>query len=180
MCYYEQYMERLRSSGKGPEKKYYEHERLGRFEIEEVRVLKPSDIGNIDRAFIQTESGNRYMIRHSESRGGSLVIYNERESAFKSAGAHPFLIRQNTIAEVGLPLNILVEDEKEVSKTEWRSTPITRIEIRRGVETAIRDAAKGRGHSGFGAVLAEAIKEQVRGPDTSEPEETDPLNHFKG
>jgi hypothetical protein len=174
-------MERLRSSGKKLEKKHYDHETPGKFEIEEVQVLKPSDIGDMDRAFIQTECGNRYMIRHSESRGGSLVIYNERESAFKPGGAHPFFVRQNTIAEVGLQLNILAEDENESSRNEWRSTPIARIEIRRGVEAAIRAAVKGRGRSGLGTALAAAIKEQVKegGRETSGPEEIDPLKHFR-
>jgi hypothetical protein len=153
-------MENLRPAAKGKDAEYYKHEPLGKFETEEVRELRPADVGNMDRAFIYTKSGNRYMIRHSESRGGNLVIYNERDSAFASAGAHPFFIRGNMIAEVGFPLSVLAEVEKGSSRNEWKSTQITRIEIRRGVEAAIRNAVKGQTTGGLGAALAETIKDQ--------------------
>jgi hypothetical protein len=167
-------------ASKSPEKKFYNHNQLGRFEVVERPALRGADVGLDDRAFLHTESGNRYMVRHSKSRGESLVIYNEREGGFKTEGAHTFFVRgQSPIAEIGKPINVLVETAGP--NMEWRSTPVTRIEIRRGVERAVRDAvSSNEGAGGWGAALAGAIGERADNHARDRADtEIDPLEHFK-
>lgn len=149
-----------------PQKSTYESS-LGSFETDEVRQLQASDIGTDDRAFVSTMSGNRYMLRHSQSRGEALVIYSERDG-FDEAHARPFRVRQGTdaIATVGAPLNYFaITDEEKQTGNEVTSTEVTRIEIRRGIEAAIRKAGEGRG--GFGGI-ADALKAQTHGRRTGQ------------
>jgi hypothetical protein len=157
---------------KFPSKKSTYESPLGSFEVDEFTALQPGDIGPGDRAFVHTKSGNRYMLRHSKSRGGELVIYNEREG-FDAEHARPFRIRQgsNAIATVGAPLNYFaIMNEKEQTGGEVASTEVTRIEVRRGLDEAANAADKGS--EGLGSI-ADALKEAVRGrrrigPDSSE------------
>jgi hypothetical protein len=106
------------------------------------------------------------MLRHSQSRSGQLVIYNEREGGFIAESGHPFLIKRGsaTIAEVGQPLEyFVITDEKKRTGTPVSSTRIKRIEIRRGLETAIRlSAPEQESDVGF-QNIAEALKDAAGG-----------------
>jgi hypothetical protein len=166
-------------------KEVYESQ-LGNFEVDVVPELRSQDIGNDDRALIMTESGNRYMIRHSKGRGESLVIYNERDEGFNAKNAHPFLIRNEAgnrgpIARVGRSLNVFViMDEKANTGSEWNSTLVSRIEIRRGIEAAIRKEVS-RQNSGEGGNLFEGIVNAMSGlvgdaRSTAGEQETDPFD----
>lgn len=151
--------------------------RLGRFEVDVVSELRSENVGTADRAFIMTESGNRYMVRHSKGRGEELVIYNERKGGFVAEAAHPFMVRneggkKGPIARIGQPLNVLT------SNGEWRSTKVVKIEIRRGVEAAVRKAVveqRGKDSSLFGGI-AKAIGDQAGGARTSVEKDVDPLD----
>jgi hypothetical protein len=124
-------MEKLPSSDKSHESPH------DSFEVVELPSLSPADVGNDDRAFIYTESGNRYMVRHSKSRGGALVIYNEREGGFFAENAHPFRARSNTLASVGQSFEYFaITDEASQEGNMATSTKITRIEVRRGLDKA--------------------------------------------
>ncbi len=117
---------------------------LGRFEVLEPSVLRAIDIGNADRAFIHTLSGNRYMIRHSKTRGGALIIYNERDGGFGPENGHPFRVASEEIGVVGQPLKywkISDESGPQPRGVMYNSTVINRIEIRKGFEAAVEAAA---------------------------------------
>jgi hypothetical protein len=123
-----------------PPKKYYESE-LGKFEVDEPSVLTEGDINAGDRAIITTRSGNRYMVRRSESRGGAIMIYNERTGF---SDGYPIVPEGKDIATVGENLNVfLALDEKNKKGTRWQSTEVQKIEIRRGLDTAVKEAASG-------------------------------------
>jgi hypothetical protein len=129
----------------------------------EINTLTSSDIRSEDRAFIYTESGNRYMLRHSKSRGGALTIYNEREGGFSAESGHLFMIRKGNIAiaEVGKSLNYFAmsNEHKDNTGEEVLSTRVTRIELRRGLEARVaRRAAEQEAEGGFGGI-ANVVKE---------------------
>jgi hypothetical protein len=112
---------------------------LGKFEVKNLDKIASKDIEDADRAFIFTVSGNRYMLRHSKTRNGSLVIYNEREgNGFRNENGRPFLIEGDSIAKVGEPMRYF-EITDEINKMgNWaNSTAIVRIEIRKGFDAAI-------------------------------------------
>lgn len=157
---------------------------LGKFEVDVVPEIRSEDIGADDRAFILTQSGNRYMIRHSKGRSEALVIYDERKEGFDANAAHPFMVRKENgqkgpIARVGIPLNVFaITDEKTEKGTEWNSTPVTRIEIRRGIEAAIRKVTAAQGTDGeslFGGI-ANAIARMGDARSTPAAEEVNPLD----
>lgn len=130
------------------------------FELVEARSLAASDIRADDRAFIHTSSGNRYMLRHSRSRNGQLVIYNEREGGFSAESARPFLVKRGApaIAEVGRPLQYFaITDEQTGAGIAATSTTVNRIEIRRNLERAVQSGAEGRGPSGAFREIARSI-----------------------
>jgi hypothetical protein len=158
---------------------------LGKFEVEVVPELRSEDIGNDDRAFIETESGNRYMVRHSKSRGESLVIYNEREGGFDASGAHPFMLRNEAgvrgpIARIGQPLNVFAITEEKTGKgNEWKSTNVNRIEIRRGIEAAIRETVSQQNNPDAQSLfkgIATAMGRMGDAHSSPEREEVNPLD----
>lgn len=164
-----------------PHRQVYEKEGLGRFEVDDLNAIDASDVKPGDRAIISTQSGNRYMLRHSDSREGQLVIYSERDG-FDAAHAHPFMIRRrSSIAEIGKPMNIFaITDEQTNAGTEWTSTPVTRIEVRRGLDAAIKEAERQNQSGGIGTMMANMVKEQVSGNAKRDHNDTpDPYTHFK-
>lgn len=105
----------------------------------ELKSLKVNDIHSGDHAMISTVSGNRYMLRHSQSRG-KLLIYNHREGRFSAESGHPFMIRRGTsvIAELGKSLDYFaIINEMDGTGNAYSSTPVRRIEVRCGLEVAI-------------------------------------------
>jgi|SRR3989344_2242780 len=168
---------------KTSQKKFYENEHLGKFEVVELQALNPADIHDEDRAFIHTASGNRYMLRHSRGRNNKLVIYNEQKGGFKAEDAHSFYTRKDSaIAEVGKPFNVLaITDEQKNTTSEWTSTAVTRIEVRRGIEAAIRNAVSRQTSGSWGTALAEAVAEQAgpRAVTSTDAPDVDPLKKFK-
>ncbi len=130
-------------------------------EVVELQFLSPADIDTDDRAFIHTESGNRYMVRHSKGRGGELVIYNEREGKFSPESGHPFLIRSKTFASVGQPLEYFsVLDETTRRGSEVTTTKVTRIEVRKGLDKIAESEGRRMGRG-----IADMLKQEVRGKD---------------
>jgi hypothetical protein len=102
------------------------------YEVVDINILNPDLIEQNDRAFITTKSGNRYMVRRSKSRGGALTVYNEREGF--SVGL-PLHNQNETITRITEPMKLWVvtDEEKQLGK-EIKSTEITAIEIRKGVD----------------------------------------------
>jgi len=128
-------------------------------ELVNLESLSGSDIREEDRAFIYTESGNRYMLRHSRARAGQLVIYDEREGGFSADNARQFLIKRGSsaIAELGRPLQYFaITDERTGTGAPVSSTIVTRIEIRRNLERHIRSHAAEPG--GAFRIIAETMR----------------------
>ena len=101
------------------------------FKVDEPSVLNPDDIEDGDRVFVKTESGNRYMIRHSKSAGGALKIYNEKADSFKLG--YPLYHQGQPIAEVGERFDFMIVTEKNLA-TGYGATEVIGIEIRRGFD----------------------------------------------
>jgi hypothetical protein len=116
--------------------------KIGTFEVLLPDKISKSDIGDDDRVFIVTQSGNRYMFRHSQSRGGELVMYNERKGGFESENAHPFMIpdiQKDVIATKGSPFIYFDFTDEEQGTGEWvQSSTVTKIELRKGHEAGVR------------------------------------------
>ena len=106
------------------------------FQVDKPEILNFSDIEDGDRVFIKTQSGNRYMIRHSKSRSGALMVYNEKTSGFKIG--KPLYIKENIIAEVGKDFDFITIDEKNKNMgNKSHATEVVEIEIRRGFDDFI-------------------------------------------
>ncbi len=128
------------------------------FEIDEPGVLNASDIQRGDRVLVTTESGNRYMLRRSESRNGALMISNERQSNFNTF--YPLHNPSETLAEVGKSMEFTaVTDEEKYLGSKMNSSTITHIEIRRGLDKAINNAPEGAGAKS----IADMLKDHVSG-----------------
>ena len=112
------------------------------FVVDRPQILNSDDIENGDRVFVRTQSGNRYMLRHSKSRGGSLMIYNEKADGFKAG--YPLHQKGNSIAEVGNEFDfIIVTDEEKNIGTKRHATEVVEIEIRRGFDEFIQNTNRG-------------------------------------
>ena len=167
-----------------PRKESYDSP-IGKFEVDIVPELHSANIGLGDRAFVTTESGNRYMIRHSKGRREALVIYDEKKEGFAAEAAHPFMTRKEEggkgpVARVGRPLNLFAITEEQTGKgVEWRSTKVTRIEIRRALEAAIRKVSAEQGNASsenIFAGIAAAMGTLGHAHSSAEPEEINPLD----
>lgn len=111
-----------------------------KFEVERPGVLTVDDIRNGDRAFVMTESGNRYMLRRSKSANGAIKIYNEKKDKFQQGYE---LYNQGEIARVGEGFNFVMS----LSQTEgqkYSATRVVGIEIRRGIDDAIENSGEER------------------------------------
>lgn len=131
-------------------------------EIEHVKLLRGSDVTRDDRVLITTESGNRYMIRYSESKPGKLKIHNEK-NGFKDGQfladdkARPLSL-DAVIAEVGKPIlyNTYHDSDKSFHPG-GASSRVTEIEIRRGLEKLIREGAPEVTMGGLAQMLIKAV-----------------------
>ena len=84
------------------------------FEVDDVNILNQLDIQRGDRVLITTNSGNRYMIRRSESRDGALMISNEKESNFNVF--YPLYNQGEAIAEIGKIMECKITNKKTILK----------------------------------------------------------------
>lgn len=161
-------------SSRNPQKRY-EHPQLGSFEVVELNAIKGSDVESGDRGFIHTESGNRYMLRHSKSRGGALIIYSERDGGFEDGTGHPFGIRKEAtaIATVGRPLEYFeITDETSGRGSVVTSTNVTRIEVRKGFEAAIEKAVHEQAQGPQPINPGQMLREAVRGRRPEPPKKS--------
>lgn len=121
------------------------------FKVEKPDQLNPDNINPEDRVFITTKSGNRYMIRRSKSRGGALMVYNEKADGFKAG--YPIALDKGSTVEVGQDFNfIAVNDEKKGLGQKYHATEIMEIEIRRGLDKFIEEESSENNENDFGSV----------------------------
>lgn len=115
-------------------------ESVGPEQRERVTTLKVGDVGMHDRVFIITESGSRYMIRRSKSRGGGLMIYKEESAGFQTG--YPLRPSkenqskgQDFVAQVGESFNFaFVTNEKDNVGRQMKSTNVKEIELRKNAD----------------------------------------------
>ncbi len=128
------------------------------FEIDKVATLEVSNIQRGDRVLVVTESGNRYMLRRSESRNGALMISNERESHFNTF--YPLYQPREVFAEVGKVMEFMaVTNEQKSLGSTFTSSKIIDIEIRRGLDKATNNTPQTISVKG----IADMLRDQVRG-----------------
>lgn len=116
---------------------------VGDFETLKPNELKVEDIKSGDRVIVSTASGNRYMFRRSVSAGGRVKVYNEKEGDFKTGDGHLCMIRDESngiVAKIGESLSLGVEVGDKIEP--WKSTPVTEIEVRIGIDNVIKDLPK--------------------------------------
>jgi hypothetical protein len=106
------------------------------YEVLDKRYISADAISIGDRAFIGTESGNRYMIRRSRSHSDALMIYSER-TAF---GDGYVLLASTDLAEIGKPAIFHVKDPSTGEDRTFSTTTVTAIEIRKGFDTAVESS----------------------------------------
>lgn len=130
--------------------------------IEHVTLLRGSDINRDDRVLITTKSGNRYMIRFSESKPGKLKIHNEK-NGFKDGQfladkeAKPLSL-DTVIAEVGKSISYnTYNDTDKTFHPGGASSPVTEIEIRRGLEKMIREGGPEVTMGGLAQMLIKTV-----------------------
>ena len=141
-------------------KKHYEFQGK-QFEVDEPAELTADDIQIGDRVFVTTESGNRYMLRRSKSRNGALMVYNQRD---QFSSGHPLHVQAKTLATIGMPFDhFFITDTEKNLGTKQSTTPVTRIEIRRGFDD-VAESAQGA----EGANLADMLKNKATGRETKE------------
>ncbi len=124
------------------------------FKVEKPDQLNPDNINPEDRVFITTKSGNRYMIRRSKSRGGTLMVYNEKADGFKVG--YPIALDKGSTVEIGQDFNfIAVNDEKKGLGQKYHATEIMEIEIRRGLDKFIEEEFSREEKNDFGSATKE-------------------------
>ena len=110
---------------------------VGKFEIVEIEAITGKNVETGDRAFIYTESGNRYMLRRSKSNNDSLMVYNEREGKFAPESGRVLGVQKESqyLAEVGQPFHAFAIGSVEaMTGQEFKSTLVKRIQIIRGID----------------------------------------------
>ena len=124
--------------------------------------LVAGDLKVDDRAMVSTESGNRFLVRISQSKG-MLMIHSERAD-FKDEA--PLYVKGPTelLAEIGKPFAFVrvvgvIVPGKQVMGEPYTSTPVTGIEIRRGIEAAVRTAEKNASLPSIAGMLKRHAKE---------------------
>lgn len=126
------------------------------YEIKDVNTLHAQDIGKNDRVFITTQSGNRYMIRWSKSKGVPM-IYSEREQFKNGKELANNYADGKAVAEIGIPMEyITVTNKEQRVGTKQRSSQVTAIEIRKDIDDAIEHAASETNFS----TIATSLKNQ--------------------
>lgn len=160
-------MENLKPNKKSNEFKNGSYEHEGRnFETLEGVAIAAKDIQTGDRAFIYTESGNRYMLRRSRSNDNKILVYDEREGEFNAESGRLLGLHTGRphIAEIGKPFNAfaLATTAAETSN-EFTSKPVTRIVIIRGADTAAHSKTHKLSAGSWGRVLAQELGKAVRG-----------------
>ncbi len=129
------------------------------FEVLDVNILRPSDIVAGDRTMITTGSGNRYMIRWSKSGGGP-KIYNERTEFKEGFPLYNKYTDGSPIAEVGKPFEFyIITDTAANIGQKMEATPVSAIEIRKGIDDAIES---GHQKISFGGI-AQALIDETNG-----------------
>ncbi len=130
------------------------------FEVVDLHILTPKDIARGDRVLIGTESGNRYMVRRSESRNGVLMIYNEKTGNFEKGNPLHLKTKEDIIAEIGKEMKfIAVTDERRNLGSDFTSTKVNAIEIRKGLDAAIQSAPEQKGD--LGSLMAKMLHEHT-------------------
>jgi hypothetical protein len=131
------------------------------YEVFDLDRISESQIEPGDRVFIRTESGNRYMLRRSRGADGRIFVYRENDG-FSKGGALGSEALKSDIASVGKPLRLLVEDLNRI----WQSTPVSAIELRKGIDAAIENSQNRPQARSF----ADALVRRVGGkPKQNEP-----------
>ncbi|MBI5150951.1 MAG: hypothetical protein HZA34_00035 [Candidatus Pacebacteria bacterium] len=131
------------------------------FEVLEPSILVPKDIEKGDRVTIETSSGNKYILRQSESRPGFLKIYNTQDREQGSLGLGHFLYNHGEdIAKVGerFTFKFYTDPEKGEGR-EQRATTVVSIRITKGLDSAISDASP----QTMMEWLADALKNAAQG-----------------
>ena len=129
------------------------------FEVDKVSTLEISNIQRGDRVFVITESGNRYMLRRSESRNGALMISNEHESNFNTF--YPLYQPREVFAEVGRVMEFMaVTDELKSLGNTFTSSKVVGIEIRRGLDKAANRSSEVISGHGIADMLIKQAKGQ--------------------
>ncbi|HEY4483660.1 MAG TPA: hypothetical protein VI752_00590 [Candidatus Paceibacterota bacterium] len=162
-------MEKIPSNTSENEKNVYSS-KIGDFETLKLEELKGEDVKEGDRVMITTSSGNRYMLRRSESSDGKVRIYNEAAGDLES-GRHGYVLRippesDGLIAKVGNKLHIGIEVGDNVQP--WVSTKVSDIEIRVGLDAAIKEYTKEHHKSSVMGNLGESLKSYAEGKLTEE------------
>lgn len=149
-----------------------------------LQELTPKDIKSEDRAFISTESGNRYMIRRSKSAGDKMKVYNERNH-FNDG--YEIVPRDNpeVIAETGkrfLFTMLGFDKETKSGRQGFNATKVTEIELRKGIEKLIASGElAGRKPSaaeeGLGN-LAQMLRKHVTGKGSFDNEKQQSISIF--
>jgi len=158
-------MERPKQKTQDAKKGIYESS-YGRFETVEIDAIDPKDIQRGDRAFIVTESGNRYMLRRSKSNNDALMVYNEREGAFSPESGRILGVQKGKphLAQKGRPFNAFsIDDIETMTGQEFRSTPVTQIIVIRGADTAVHSNSYQPSASSWGSSLAKFLGKAARG-----------------
>ncbi len=128
------------------------------FEVQEPDILNPGDIVQGDRVLVTTQSGNRYMFRRSRSREGVLVVANEKEDGFQKF--YRIYDQNQILAQKGKGIELPVyTDEANGLGRKFGSTPVTLIEIRKGIDDAINNAPEGTGAKN----LLDELKKHAKG-----------------
>ena len=122
------------------------------YEVFDLDRINESHIEPGDRALITTASGNRYMLRRSRSNDNRLFAYRERDG-FSNGGVMNAETLKSDIATIGMGLRLGVENPTRI----WESTPVTAIELRKGIDSAIEDKNDAPQAGSLAAALIERI-----------------------
>jgi hypothetical protein len=153
-------MEKILNNSNGPERGTYSSP-LGDFETIKPAVLNPDDVEEGDRVIVTTASGNRYMFRKSKSAGGRIKVSNEKMGHFESGTGFLFRLKENNIATKVEAMLIGIEEGDKIKG--WNTTEVTEIEIRKGVDNAVKEYYERNSGKSFGAAMAQMLKTEVIG-----------------
>lgn len=128
--------------------------------VEHFRSLEPGDVAPDDFVFIKTAGGQRYRLRGSRSRAAWVIA--DEASGFKNERVFHNAAK-GVFARIGESLRFRLDGDGADRSEQLISHPVTSIEVRKGMRTALDTAMKTAQKDDALSVVRRMLDDQIRG-----------------